>query len=249
MRFVVAGTDIDVTARDIEARLNGVVAEPVRQLGVRVNGTVFPVKQALEVAAGMPRARFTSHAARRVLDALGFELVGDIEPRTPLIGGARTARTDEGVTDGVAADDVAVEGAWCREADVQAAVVAHLRAQGWVIVSTADTARRERGIDVVAVRDGVTVAVEVKGYPERRYADPARSAETKPTHPSNQARHWYAQAILTAMITRSERPDDRSVIALPDVPRYRGLHRRTRPSLDACGISVWWVASHGGVSQ
>ncbi|NLT54422.1 MAG: YraN family protein [Actinomycetales bacterium] len=235
---MVDGAEVVVTARDVEHRLHGVIAEPRQRWGVRVNGTVFPVKQAFEVVTGLPRSRFTSQTASRNLGRLGFELVGQVEPREspPRVKDVTTA--DSG------GDDV-----WCREANVQAAVVDHLRARGWRVLSTADTERRERGIDVLATREAVMVAIEVKGYPERRYADPARSHETKPTHPSNQARHWYAQAVLTAMVTRSERPDDQAVIALPDVRRYRDLYRRTRSSLDTCGISLWWVTRDGTVTE
>jgi hypothetical protein len=117
--------------------------------------------------------------------------------------------------------------------------------QGWNIRSVADTATRERGIDILAERGGETVAVEVKGYPGRSYADPARAGESKPTHPATQARHWYAQAILAVMLTRSRRPNAHAVVALPDFPTYRSLHRDTASSLDAAGINVWWITEDG----
>jgi hypothetical protein len=37
------------------------------------------------------------------------------------------------------------------------------------------------GIDVLATRTGRTLAVEVKGFPGRRYAGPRRAEEVKPT--------------------------------------------------------------------
>src|SRR6188508_33217 len=39
------------------------------------------------------------------------------------------------------------------EGNVQDAIVAHLKAEGWTIISAADTASQARGIDVVAARD------------------------------------------------------------------------------------------------
>ncbi|WP_248960627.1 DUF7662 domain-containing protein, partial [Sphaerisporangium perillae] len=86
------------------------------------------------------------------------------------------------------------------EARAQAMLVTYLVGQGWRIQRVADTTTKEQGIDVLATRGDRTLAVEVKGYPGRRYSDPRRAGETKPTAPATQARHWYAQAILKAML-------------------------------------------------
>lgn len=254
MRFTLDGKTYDVTAQDVRDRLRRVVAEPVRQLGVRVDGTVYPVKQAFEVVVGHPRAGFTSHTARRILAQLGFELVGDVAPRgstssQPATRSPRTGNTTATTTSAAPAATRPPGGEeWHRETNVQAAVITHLATTGWRVLSVADTARRETGIDVTAVKDGVTVGVEVKGYPSREYADPARQGQAKPTQPSTQARHWYASAVLSAMITITRQPECRPVIALPDVPRYRDLHHLTRSSLDACSIEVWWVSADGRVT-
>jgi Holliday junction resolvase-like predicted endonuclease len=134
---------------------------------------------------------------------------------------------------------------WHTEAHVQSALVTALVTEGWRILSVANTATKEHGIDVVAARDGQTIGVEVKGFPSRRYADPARATETKRTTPSTQAGHWYAQAVLAAMRLRSKQPTWRSVIVLPDFPRYRELHTQTEGSLAAALIEVWWIDQMG----
>lgn len=127
------------------------------------------------------------------------------------------------------------------EAEVQAFVVAHLERGGWRIERTANTATKEQGTDVLASRDGRMVAIEVKGYPSAGYADPARAGERKPTQPATQARHWFAQAILKAMLLRDDHPTYEVVIAVPDVGTYRKLHRRTLGSLTAIQVAVWFV--------
>lgn len=101
--------------------------------------------------------------------------------------------------------------------------MAHLQHDGWVITSFADTASREPRIDIVATRNADTLAIEVKGFPGRNYADPRRQGEKKRAQPSTQAKGWYGRAVLVAMLTRSRMPQARSVIALPDFPRYRSL--------------------------
>jgi Holliday junction resolvase-like predicted endonuclease len=127
-------------------------------------------------------------------------------------------------------------------------VVAFLASTGWRVRSVADTAARQRGVDVLADRGQETVAVEVKGFPGREYADPARAGERKPTQPSTQAKHWYAEAVLAAMLTRSRRPQARSVIALPRFRRYQDLYDGTAGSLARSAIELWWVNKDGTVA-
>jgi hypothetical protein len=138
---------------------------------------------------------------------------------------------------------------WFTEDRVQSLVVSRLVSLGWSITAVADTASKARGIDVVARRGDRTIAVEVKGYPGRDYADPNRKGERKPSHPSAQAATYFAQAVLSTMRLRTSRPELVNVIALPDFPRYRALAEETRGSLIACGIDVWLVAEDGSVGE
>ncbi|MBL7487880.1 hypothetical protein I6A60_18975 [Frankia sp. AgB1.9] len=251
IRFVLNGHSYELTGAEVESRLVGVTPEPVREHAVLVNGAWFPVKQAFEAAVGLPRAEFISHAARRHLAALGFEVRRQIAARGPDSAGTTKPQSSVGALPAAGVPTVprdGAEGEWHTETNVQAAVVSALAAAGWRILSVANTATKERGVDVVASRDGGTVGVEVKGYPSRGYADPARAGETKPTSPSTQAGHWFAQAVLAAMRLRGKQPHWRSVIALPDFSRYRDLHTETAGSLDAALIEVWWVGQDGVVS-
>jgi len=76
---------------------------------------------------------------------------------------------------------------WFWEGNVVAAIAQHLSETGWRIVRQANTATKERGVDLHAERRGQTLLIEAKGYPSKGYRDPARSAETKPTNPTNSA--------------------------------------------------------------
>ena len=64
--------------------MSGLAPERVRHHAVRIDVTWYPVKQAFEVATGIPRREFTSHTARRHLAALGFEVRGEVESRTSI---------------------------------------------------------------------------------------------------------------------------------------------------------------------
>jgi hypothetical protein len=81
MRFILNGTPFELTADEVCDRLRHVEPEPVSQLGVWVDGRLYPVKQAFEVATGVPRSEFISHTARRHLASLGFEQTGEIASR------------------------------------------------------------------------------------------------------------------------------------------------------------------------
>lgn len=241
IHFVLNGDRLELSRADVENRLGAEVPGVIRKHGVRIGETWFPVRQAFGIATGIPATDFTSHTARRHLASLGFELSGEIEPRIDERSGPPVLpRVGEGV--GTSDDE-----SWHMEASVQATVVTWLVGQGWRIVSVADTATREHGIDIVATRGDERVGIEVKGYPSRRYADPSRAGDTKRAQPSTQAGHWFAQALLAAMRLRGRHPEKRSVVALPDFPRYRSLYLETRASLEAAGIEVWWVASDGTV--
>jgi len=126
-------------------------------------------------------------------------------------------------------------------------LVTALATDGWRILSVANTATKEHGIDVIASRDGHTIGIEVKGFPSRSYADPSRAHEQKRTSPTTQAGHWYSQAVLAAMRLRGKEPTWRSVIALPDFPRYRDLHAETAGSLAAANIELWWLDEVGAL--
>lgn len=244
VQFTLNGHRHELSRAVVEARLSGVEPEAIREHAVLVNDVWFPVKQAFEVAIGVPRSDFISHTARRHFVALGFEIRGEITSRD---GEVAPEREKDLVRERSSAADAGEE--WHTEANVQAVVVAALAEAGWKIRSVADTATKERGVDVVAERGGLTVGVEAKGFPSRAYADPSRAAEAKRTAPSTQAGHWFAQAILAAMRLRGREPAWRSVIALPDFPRYRNLYAETTDSLKAAQIEVWWVHADSTVSQ
>jgi hypothetical protein len=169
-------------------------------------------------------------AQRRSLSAAPGRRPQSVEPR-----GSRTISTA-----GVEEDHT--------EAAVQARLVAWLIREGWDIRGVADTASRSPGIDVLAERNGQTLAVEVKGFPSRHYADPRRADEAKPTNPATQARQWYSHALLKALLTRDEHSTYEIAIALPDQPTYRSLYRRTKSSLDLLRIGVLFVTLTGEVS-
>jgi hypothetical protein len=159
--------------------------------------------------------------------------------------GATTDRPEAPVTRGEPKGD-APEAAWFWEGNVQAAVVRHLAAEGWHIRRVADTASRERGVDIEADHGGVRLLVEVKGYPAATYARGKRAGQ-EPTPAPLQARAYFSNALLSGVLMRSENEDDRVALAFPAMETYSALATRCRGPLASAGIELWLVDDSGGV--
>ena len=74
MEFTIGGEQFSLDHKEVERKLKGVKPEPIQKLYVIVNGTKYPVKQALAVSANMIRAGFTTQYAFRIFRKLNFEL-------------------------------------------------------------------------------------------------------------------------------------------------------------------------------
>jgi hypothetical protein len=124
-----------------------------------------------------------------------------------------------------------------------------LIAKGWTIVSAANTATRQRGIDLVATLGTRRLAVEVKGFPGTVYARGPLVGQPKPTKPNLQAKHWLAEALLSALLARSTNDYTEIAIAFPNMPRYRDLIDKIQDSLDMLSLKVLVVDEDGQVTE
>jgi hypothetical protein len=138
-------------------------------------------------------------------------------------------------------------GDWFWEGHVQGVLRDHLVSQGWKLLSQADCLKRERGIDLLLERDGARLAVEVKGFPGTNYARGPKKGQPKPTQPTLQAKHWFGDAMLSAIRCQSNNPGYSVAIAFPDVPRYRSLIASTSHALARLTIGVFLVQENGQV--
>lgn len=138
---------------------------------------------------------------------------------------------------------------WHTEENTQRLLVEWLAGERWTVVRTANTATREHGVDVVAERDGQRLGVEVKGYPSRFYVTGPNRGQVKTSTPKEQAKKWYAHALVPAMRLRASEPGSLSVMCFPDFPVYRELYADTALSLRAAAIDVWVVRQDGGVER
>ncbi len=137
---------------------------------------------------------------------------------------------------------------WFWEGNVVEVLAQHLERQGWHLVSKADTALKERGLDIHAKKSNQEMLFEVKGYPSISYRDPRRLLETKRTSPTLQAQQWYSHALLKVLRLQTQYPDAIVAIALPDFPRYKKLFEETRPAIQKLNLQVWGVSETGEVN-
>jgi hypothetical protein len=135
---------------------------------------------------------------------------------------------------------------WYWEGNVQAALVAKLKADGWAIVGQADTASRQQGPDVEARRGSTPLLLEVKGYPSTVYVRGERAGQPKPTEPALQARHWFSEALSTTILRKEDFPQAQLAVVFPEVSTYLRLIERSAWALKALGIWVY-IVGQGGV--
>jgi len=137
---------------------------------------------------------------------------------------------------------------WAWEGNIQSCIATHLAATGWSIIRVADTAQRERGVDIIAEQDGRRLLVEVKGWPSNTYARGEHAGQPKPTQPTLQATHWFAEGLAT-LIRRGAEPGSRLALGLPDMPRYRTLLSEAGWALDRLDITIFLVHAEGTVEM
>lgn len=68
----IAGGVFTLDRATVEARMDDVLPDPVKDHFAVVGGRRFPPKQVLSRVTGLDRADFTTHQARRILRRLGF---------------------------------------------------------------------------------------------------------------------------------------------------------------------------------
>lgn len=214
--------------------------------------TKFPGRDDDEIAAALRiQPRQTVNQSCRYLASKGFiervkngqgKIVNNPKAH-PAISPDRLPKT----IDTIVAPKTILPDDWYWEGNVVDALARYLVGQGWVIKALADTGKREKGVDVHAVRSNETLLIEVKGYPSINYRDPSRAGQKKPTSPSLQAQHWFSHALLKAMRLQSHNPDAIIAMAFPDFTRYCDLTAEIRQNLIKLRLRVFAVTEDGDV--
>ena len=127
---------------------------------------------------------------------------------------------------------------WFWEGNVQKKVRDYLLKNSYHIKFFANTAKRQKGVDIIAEKNINELWITAKGYPEGTVKTPA----------STQASHWFKQAIFDIIIYRSQENDISLGIALPDFRRYHALSNKIHWFKGVSGYKYYWVSKNGEVS-
>ena len=135
-----------------------------------------------------------------------------------------------------------IEGAnqpWYWEGKVQARLISWLQDNGYIIIGTADTKSRSKGVDIKAKdSQGRTLWISVKGYPETN----------KPHTP---ARHYFASAVFDMIMYWSESNSVNLAIGLPaGFATYENLVKKVaRFRKEIFPFDIYWVSEDGSVRK
>jgi Holliday junction resolvase-like predicted endonuclease len=135
---------------------------------------------------------------------------------------------------------------WFWEGNIRSALARHLEREGWRVEADGPTVP-EGAIDLVAKRDDRVLLLEVKGFPSNVYTQGPKAGMPKPTRSATQVRQWYADALLTILLTRDARSDAAIALAFPAHRTYRSLVAQTERSLCRLGAGVLLVGPSGDV--
>lgn len=72
--FTVGGHRVELSRKIVEGKLRRALAEPIQKHAVRVNGSWYPVKQAIELRRTSPGPTSSAQRLDAWFRALGFEV-------------------------------------------------------------------------------------------------------------------------------------------------------------------------------
>jgi len=137
---------------------------------------------------------------------------------------------------------------WFEESNVCRRIKEYLEKKGyWIMKFNID--KRAKGHDIIAVKDSKKLIVEVKGYPSDKYVRGKKKGQKKPTSPKLQAKHWFAEALLSLIIAKSQSPEVDIALGLLDFEKYRELLDKIRYFRRKFGLICYLVDKYGNVKE
>ena len=137
---------------------------------------------------------------------------------------------------------------WFEETNVARKIRDYLRKMGYQIIKFNED-KRQRGLDIVAEKDGVEVIVEVKGYPSDKYVRGKKKGQKKPTNPNLQAKHWFSEALLQVLLAKSENTNAVICMGFPKFSIYEKLISQLEHIIRNLGIICYLVDENGKITE
>ncbi len=122
------------------------------------------------------------------------------------------------------------------EDDVIDAVVRHLEQRGWRIISTASARAKQRGYDILAAKDGVTLVVEAKGAT----SSDSESERYGQEFSKGQKLSHVSKALYTVASIVSA-GEHQAALAVPSDAGHRQLIKAIAPALSKLSVTVFLV--------
>ncbi|WP_165749984.1 YraN family protein [Cellulophaga sp. Z1A5H] len=131
---------------------------------------------------------------------------------------------------------------WFYEGQISSKLVDYLRNKGFEILKDNSKNIHARGVDIIAVRDGIKELIEVKGYPTDFYTKGQNKGLLKKTKPKLQAKHWFSEVLLSSFCNyqkhRSNKYHLQIAVAFPLFDRYTELIKNTSDFFIDFGINI-----------
>jgi Holliday junction resolvase-like predicted endonuclease len=141
---------------------------------------------------------------------------------------------------------------WYYEGNVSKKIVSFLKNDNYKIEKDNSDKIKSRGIDIIGSKNGVTILIEVKGYPTEFHTKGKDKGKKKKTSPKLQAKHWLSEAILSTIFNYSKYSSKKNELAigLPKTERYIDLLEKVKPFFidKKLDFKVFFVDETGKVS-
>jgi hypothetical protein len=140
------------------------------------------------------------------------------------------------------------EDEWFEETNVATKIRDYLVDTGYSIQKFNDD-KTTKGHDIVAIKDGKTLVVEVKGFPSDKYVNGKNKGQKKRTHPNLQSKHWFSEALTALLTAKSLDWEVTIAMGLPHHDKYLETIEKLRAINEKIGIIYFIVHKDGCVRK
>jgi len=140
------------------------------------------------------------------------------------------------------------EDEWFEESNISGKIKGYLEKKGYRITKfNAD--KRAKGHDIEAEKDSLEFIFEIKGFPSDKYVRGPKKGQKKPTNPNLQAKHWFAESLLSLIIAKSENHKINIAMGLPFKEKYKELINKITYFRKQFDLTIYLVCENGNIKE
>jgi len=140
------------------------------------------------------------------------------------------------------------ENEWFEESNISRKIKDYLEKKEYKITKfNAD--KKTKGHDIEAEKDNSKFIFEIKGFPSDKYVSGKKMGKKKPTNPNLQAKHWFAEALLSLIIAKSENPKINIAMGLPFKEKYKELINKITYFRKQFDLTFYLVDENGNIKE